>query len=591
MAQESNPQTISHDVRWFLADEDGGIFLNTQKLPLETLLESDQFKDSSDLLRFVYDVTANAIHLQDARLWHGPISSGDEKAWKILNSALWFIRGKFGARPELRYGSPSGLVATRELHQFELAWNNIRDYIRGELGVEAKSIPVIEYAAKQDMPAMTFSNGVKIGDMDVNVPVFIVNTNADPYGDIDYEKVNQMLTQEYLNNINKLHADVWEPHASGERNLYFAIWQSGTRVFKASEAQRGRLIDEDSLREEPSLKGYRGPIVLFSYHHGSKRLVVHDTTPDSMSKSNFLKDMLKDVVRKIAKKSTVAESAITMSHDDVSSKPFLTKMSRQVILWDFIQEELSSGAGFEPEDIQIVESPLTKDGSINSMVIRNPDDERKLPLLMALRARHKVQASYPFIAVESRLASNGMKMHSILKEYAKIYQALQSLPLIQANFQDASNIDEFSFLHRDDEKERLISFMGYMLEMGMTQKSIIDFFAPRRRPVARAEFRKLLSEAWRETAANKAERRPATTKLASLDLGVNDWYHIGLQEALNQSQHSNDKPPTVEPFNLKRKKDQFSTGPLSMNGLLSKQHDRELSYMKSTEQLLRESQI
>lgn len=610
MPQENLPETSpspdqknpspepASNAQWFIAAPDGQVFVNSQKLPAESLLNSEQFKAYKKLMRFAFDQASNTVFIQDGKEWHASISAGDEEAWKTLNVALWFIRKNFGSQPKLRYGLPPGSSAARSLSQYEIAWDNIKDYLRNEFDIDAQDLAVFEYVpTKPDSKTVEFG-----GDHDGGPPAFRINLNMDPYGRPDYDKINRLLTQEYLNNLDKIHADEWDKHVKGEDELYFAIWHNGkTRVFKANQLQKNRLLDEDTLRSEPSLKGYDGPILMFSYEPKSGQILLHNSHHQKLAKSDFLQRMFDEIKRKVAKRNGASESNIILGHNDMSSKPFVTKLSKQAILWDFIKEALAPEAGIEAADINVVEAPLTKDGSVKALLVKGIEDEKKIPVELAMRTKHGVAASYPFIAVESRISSLGIKLHEILREYAQLHQALQTLPIIEFNFQD--NVEEqgkkfVDYVHGEDDIEALVSYMQYMFEMGMDKKAVLDFFCPRKNALQRAFYIRMVQKAVNAFRRDKAERRNAepAVRTAALNLGINDWYFVTLQEDINKVQHVNDKQgdpvgKDIKPFNLKQRREQFSTGPNTTEGLLNKKHDKELGYMKSTEQLLRESQI
>jgi hypothetical protein len=248
----------------------------------------------------------------------------------------------------------------------------------------------------------------------------------------------------------------------------------------------------------------------------------------------------------------------------------------------------------QPYNINIVEAPLTKDGEMKAKLVTTPEDEREIPAAVALRAKHKIDVQYPYIAVDSRIKSKGMKYHEILREYANLLQPLQTLPLIRHNFSDQpDNFDDFlTQSSKNEEKEK--QAMLYMLEAGLDRKSVLDFFSRRENIEQRSYYVDLLDQVFDEYKQGKAERRvQASVKTASLDLGINDWYFYTLQEGLNQTQHTNDATP-VDPtkaLNPEKKRKQITTTKNTTEGLLNKKHDHELSYMKTTEQLLRESRI
>ena len=188
----------------------------------------------------------------------------------------------------------------------------------------------------------------------------------------------------------------------------------------------------------------------------------------------------------------------------------------------------------------------------------------------------------------------------MLRQYAVSSPEIQILPAIE-HVLDNEEVPEYL----DDQKERgkVSDFMLYMLETGMSNKEILDFFSRRDNAVRRAAYMDVLKDAYGKYSAERKQRRSGTEKLAAktatVDIGINDWYHFGLQESLNQAQHTNNKqeePASVQPgqrpynFRSKKKQPQPPQGPRSVEGLLGNKHDQELGYMKTTEQLLRESQ-
>lgn len=600
MPQENNPQmTIqqtSLEPEFFVAVPDGKVFENRQKLPVEALITLDAFKGYEKLLRFAFDPRSNSIYLQDAKDWHGPIASGEDEEWDILNVALRFLRQKHGVQPKMRYGEAPGTFQIRKTSQFTQAWDKITDYCRKEFNSPSKDIPVIEYVPNNKTTEMVEfrREGGAAGAVEVTGPAFFVNLAMNDFGQLDYDKVNDVIAAKYLANIGEIHPVEWNAHLKGTDHLYFAIWSGETKIFKANHEQRTRLIDEDSLRMEPSLKGYDGPILLFSFDSKSKVLTMHNAYRNSIEKSNFMKQLLGDIMRKLAKSKSISESSIILAQDDMSNKPFVTKMSRQGFLWDFIRDVLAPEAQMQPYDLSIVEAPLTKDGEMKAKLVITPEDERSIPAAVALRAKHKIDVQYPYIAVDSRIKSKGIKFHELLKEYAELLHALKMLPLIHHNFSDESEaFDDFVTQSKGEEgKEK--QAMLYMLEIGMDRKSVLDFFSPRENVTQRAHHLKILDEVFHEYKQEKAKRRvTASVKTASLDLGINDWYFYTLQDDLNQAQHTNDKAPVdpTKPLNSTEKKKQITTTKHTTEGLLNKKHDHELSYMKTTEQLLRESRI
>lgn len=600
-----NPQTDNpnHEIEHFIVGNDGQSFFNKENLPLDTLISSDQFKDYDTLLRYAYDSTDNTLYIQDGKDWYTKISDGGDAGWTMLNHAIRHIRHIHGTQPNLRYGEPPNTAIERRLSQFEDAWKEIVAYANREFDGDPVDIPVVEYVPEApNSSKVRFSpTGGNMGKVAVNGPALFVNrANIGAFGQPDYEKLNHWLTHEYLRHYSEIAPDQFKEHIAGKDELYFAIWKGQeTKIYKANERQANRIIDEEALRSEPSLAGYKGPLIIFSFCPKHAQITLHNSLHKNLEKFEQTNHMFQDLKRKIAKAKGVREGQIVVSHDTVASGPYTTKLSKQTVLWDFIQDVLAPKIGLEQiQDIAIIESPLTTDGSIKSFLVRSVEDEQQIPAERELRIRHGLKMSYPYIAVESRIKSVGMKYHEILREYAKVYPQLQNIHLIQHAFDESP--DSKPRHVTADESQMIHLSMRYMLEMGLDNKAVLDFFAPRTDLRQRAIYAKTLDEENEKFSEQKTKRHMINSipkdlrKLASIDLGINDWYWITLQEGINDAQHVNNQqsPSPGGQFNLKEKKNpMILQGPKTTEGLLNKKHDAELGYMKSTEQLLRESQI
>ena len=93
--EQNETDPTSHEIQYFIAGNDGQVFVNSEKLPLDTLLNFDQFKGVEALLRFAFDPKDNVIYSQDGREWHSRVKGGDDEAWEMLNHALRHIRTEF----------------------------------------------------------------------------------------------------------------------------------------------------------------------------------------------------------------------------------------------------------------------------------------------------------------------------------------------------------------------------------------------------------------------------------------------------------------------------------------------------------------
>jgi len=605
--EQNETDPTSHEIQYFIAGNDGQVFVNSEKLPLDTLLNFDQFKGVEALLRFAFDPKDNVIYIQDGREWHSRVKGGDDEAWEMLNHALRHIRTEFNVQPKMKFGEPINTAEKRKMSQFPIAWNAITKYIEKEFGADPKDITVVEYVPSEPTPDRVkfMPDGGKAGNEKIDEPAIFINRNIGMYSQPDYERVNHLLMHEYLKNYSKINPKGFNTHYDGDEEFYFAIWKdNGTKLFKASREQQLRMYNEESLRKEPAFKNYKGPIVMVSYHPESKQLVVHDNYKDNLEKYERTRQMFADIKRRLAKKKGLNETAIVLANDDVSTKPNLTKMSKFDVLWDLINEFFAPEAGVHAQDIPVLMLPLTTNGKIKSLLVESLSDEESIPVARQFRIKHGVQIQYPYIALDSRVRSAGMIYHLLLREYAKHESGLQHLAMLEYIFSDDYD-DNAKFLEYATDPEsskQNVDAMEYMLRMGMPTKWILDFFSPRKNLIQRAVYMNALELAMKNYEEDQIKRAPLPplSKKASIDSGINDWYWIGLQESLNETQHTNDIQSEVpggqaeiKPFNLRSKKPQptFAQGPKNTEGLLHWQHDKEFNYMKTTEQLLRESRI
>jgi hypothetical protein len=393
----------------------------------------------------------------------------------------------------------------------------------------------------------------------------------------------------------------------GSYEQYFAIWgPSGTQMFRADEHQKSRIINEDSVRAAPGLRDYRGPLILFSYMPAREQIIFQNVHPDDMKEYEVYSRMLADIKSRVSKTKKIAEDKLIVTHDDTMNSPFVTTMSKQGVLWDYIKNFLAPTVGIEAKDIYVIEAPLSREGNIKAMFVRGPEEENDLPAMKEAKISHGISIPFPFIAVESRISNLGEKYHALLHEYAHYVQKLRDVPHIAYSFEGGINAGAndqerdrrfVEYINNPLEQDAHMRQMIYMLEMGMSPAEVLDFFAPRKSLLHRAEYGKIIDQAIKIYADNKAERRkkPAdiqkpTEKTARLSPGINDWWYLGLQEQMNEAQHSNNPlAPTSKPYNLRKTKPVPSSAPKTTEGLLSLKHDKEMSYMKSAEQLLQES--
>lgn len=609
MPHENQPEAIRAfpKISYYVTGEHGQVHPNDENLPLQALTSLGHLSGLEKLLRFAFDPAKAIMYVLDGKDWHSNISNGEESAWSVLNHALNHIHDNFKVHPQLHFGEPPNTADKRKLSEFPVAWDAIKGYINKEFGSDPKDIPVIEYVPSEPVnERVKFSpEGCEIGDLKVDEPVILVNRNIGAFGQPDYNRVNQLLIHEYLRNYSKIDPKAFEKHADDGDELYFAIWQNDdTRMFKTKSEQRMRIVDEEALLQEKSLKNHKGPVVMFNYLPIEQRVVLLNSSPEDVSDYDIPRQMVEDVVRKISKIKEIPESKIVISHGDHICKPFVTKISKFSMVWDIVTHIFAPELKIVLKDIAVLVCPLTTSGSQKALFVKNLGDEQSLPMARQMRIKHGLHLDYPFIAIDSRVSSTGMRAHLLLREYAKFENELTSLPLFDYVFnEDVGDESTAHFIEQatsPDEKMAIKEIMAFMLSMGLGSKSILDFFSPRKNLIQRSIFMNYLKEVSGKYNEDLVARTPlGIEKTASLDIGINDWQFIDLQESLNQSQHTNDqqsqpvgRPDSdVKPFNLRVKRPDFVQGPRTMEGLLHKKHDREFNYMKSMEQLLRESQI
>jgi hypothetical protein len=205
-----------------------------------------------------------------------------------------------------------------------------------------------------------------------------------------------------------------------------------------------------------------------------------------------------------------------------------------------------------------------------SITVSNAKEEdRLIPDFQAYRAARGISVSYPFVAIRAEM-SNGKKMGEMARRYREIRG-------------DKENKKGMPFVHWIyNAKERCVlkKKMSRMLHMGFQKKDILDVFSSETDLLRRAEYGLVLDEAFEEIC-------PKKVALAGRAIGINDWWHIIVPEALNMK--SEDKKPSVKVLNPE-------AGPkvppekASIEILLERDRDERQAH-KPMETLLRESMI
>jgi hypothetical protein len=190
---------------------------------------------------------------------------------------------------------------------------------------------------------------------------------------------------------------------------------------------------------------------------------------------------------------------------------------------------------------------------------------------------------YPLIVVSNRIG-RGRKLRSI----AKGYEEITGHPV------DAKEDGVELALKLKDETVRGTTRkrMTRLLEMGMSAKDVLDLYSDKTSLPKRVAYREILEEA----RASQSPRLVAVAQHAGggliqdqarASIGINDWWWPSTQEGLNDTE---EEAPV--PLNDVSATDAMPAPPLrpSTEVLLERDRD-ELQSQKTTEQLLRESQI
>jgi hypothetical protein len=669
MPQENLPD--SPEMQYYFAgpvEDDGSrqVFVNKDNLPAETIEKFEKFKNQPFLpFRFAFDPKKNKVYIQDAS-WEKYINEGGD-AWKLWNDVLAYVRDnlvKDERDLDWGYGEPPATGRLRKLSDYGQAWNYITEYISSEFKTPPVDVDVVEYVLDEGQPLESpfFSpKGGTKADITVNEPAIFISKPAGKR--VDYIAINQSLITTYFAHFEEitktsqdmekkinLVAQMAEHYDSGGYDLYYAIpntrsscgfvvdkfpdihqpaWKcpkcgkdnSFTKIYEIETGQRNRIVSPDAVLSQPGMEDYRGPEpILFSYLPARNMLTFQNWHPNDMKQWKTYNQMYSDIMAYMTNEKSPDKKPPVEAFDDRALSPFVTKISSIRPLWDAIKK-LCKKNGITPKDVDVLETPLSKDMSTKAMFIFDPKQEsEKIPDAQEARISRGIGLSEvgrpgdltpPYLAVESRISSVGEKYHAMFHEYVHFFQiSIQNMPHVPYSFKggpnDATSEDErmarfIEYIRNEREHDAHMQQMLYMLENQWSPNEVLDWFADKRVPIARVEYRRILNDALREYRKEREERlgmaaettkEPAQQKVASLYLGVNDWWYMGLQENINEKQHYNDMeegPPGIRPYNRKEQKKIQPHG--TTEELLHKKHDQEMSSQKTVEQLLRESQI
>lgn len=575
-----------NDIKYFYADPAGTVHENPQVWPLAVLANR---YPKGIVLRFAYDRELDKIYIQDQNI-RRLMGSGDRDVWHYVNEAAKFVKREFGAGfLDREFGDPPGTAAKRNLSQYAKAWQYLNDYLSDEIGVPPVNMTVCEFVPdgnRRDPVSLEIA-GSACGEGTIDEPSIHINRYMHKEGlseseDVDWDLLNETLARFYLRNVREIHDIAAGEDHSGLLDRYedalgyelMVAYAAGGDV-KIIRASDNGLSEQEVRRAVPNAEG----VTLFSYIPEQKRLVFHNRMPTDMAGKEGLSDVLASITKLAARSSNARPDDIVVSFDPALNAPFVTKMGRYKIPSELGKDRFGKDLG----ELAVVEVPIGVPRG--AMLVRKSSEEPDR--LKDFRVRFGLAVDYPFLAVDNRTHSLGGKYRAMLDALAKPSgEGKKASRWIERDREFVSEI-------RSEEQARKVQRqMEFMLRMGMPRTYIVDFYAGRQDPPKRAEYRMILRKAWDK--AGIGTRRYAASKTAAIGpaYDVNSWWHIGLQEELNRAQHdSADQRQALEPYNMRKIREHKGPKKKPYEALLNPQRDKDLGYMKTTEQLLRESRI
>jgi hypothetical protein len=240
-----------------------------------------------------------------------------------------------------------------------------------------------------------------------------------------------------------------------------------------------------------------------------------------------------------------------------------------------------------PGDLRVLEIPI--DVVNGAKILRSNREERELvPDSLGYRVGHGLDVKYPFMVVDNRIKSRGRKFRRILHEALRFLGKPESKNVLELG----EMLAELNKSRHPEYSNVLNNKVSFLLRIGLEPNDILDFLVEPHDVHSRIKHKRAILEAQEEL--GRQSRKQAfisSSKTASIgpSYDINSWWHIGLQEELNKAQH--EKPVVKQPVDPSSLKKKDKKEPVPYEKLLDKGRDKNLSSMKSTEQLLRESQI
>jgi len=451
--------------------------------------------------------------------------------------------------------------------------------------------------------------------------------------------------------INEFGYDVfyvaYDP-STGRTPVYPYATKSNETISTDEAKREISLKIEENLKKlgKPVPEGqlYTAPVVVFSYLPYRKQIVWQSTDPSSVD-DNVTKKMCDSARGQVLSWYGIKPDEITESYDPSTHLPNLAKMSHYYVVWQYISDIMAPRYGFDPEkyDIEVLECPKPVGDALAVYISSAAEEEDRSNEVRETRISFGISVKYPFIAINTLNKDYGLSLNALIHEYEHYINDVFLKKKERVPFKDFNdpNVSEeertrrfFSYISSQKEHDAHVEQMVYMLHMGMTDGDIINTFAPIDMMSYRAEYRLILADAKKIFEADRSKKRvpqkyvspkPAVqmapeeglvraqepkeeepeakgpevaadveassennVRTSELDIGVNNWFWEGLQEIINRPRHINTHPEKGQDdtFNLSRMRRQPH-----VEQALEDDRDKDGGFLKSLEQLLRESQI
>jgi hypothetical protein len=684
-------QDKEEQVLYYFLAPDGRVYENPDNHPVESLNKA--MKQEGSYVRFAYNKDLNLLFFQDQSEVEPSIRERDPSVLSQINTIISFIQETFSSPyPKLGngtgYGEPPSSCQARRLSDYQVAWVYLSKYLSSEFKrtrMERFSTPVDiniaeYYEARSDGDknhVKSFHpNGLSFMNKTFHGPTMVINKAPAKAGEpIDYGNLSLFIVTWYLLHFQEITGSVLAPYEKAYLALNIGnlrINEFGYDVFySAYDPSTGKTpvypyatktnetISEDEARRDLSRKIaenlqkqgkpipegqlYTAPVVVFSYLPYRKQIVWQSVDP-SMVSDEITSKMCDGARKQIQAWYGIDSNEVNESYDPSSHLPNLAKISHYHVAWQYITDIMAPRYGFIPEeyDIEVLECPKPVGDAIAAYFSSPQEEEDRGSNVREMRISFGITVKFPFIAQNSLNKDYGLSLNALIHEYEHYINDVflkkkERVPFKDFNDRNVSDEERarrfFSYIASQKEHDAHVEQMVYMLHMGMTDRDIIDTFAPMHLMAWRAEYRLILGEAKKifekdrekkkipkqyvspkpampekpeedivrakepQESQVQQEKNPAADveatgtkpiKLSELDIGVNNWFWEGLQEVINRPRHVNIKPEQGQDdtFNLSKLRHQPH-----IEKALDDDRDKDSGFLKSLEQLLRESQL